>query len=275
MFGPDLLAGKVAVVTGAGTGIGAGIAAALAGAGAAVVLAPHRNVAGAERLADQFRSDGGRAVVHACDVREPAQVAALFEAALAAFGRVDILVNNAGVTETRPLLELTPEEWDRTLGINLRGAFLCTQRAAREMVRQGDGGRIVNLSSVHGFAGVPEHAHYEASKGGINLFTKGCAIELAPHGIQVNAIAPGIIEVERYHRPGYDRDALGSVVPAGRVGFPDDVGPLAVFLCSPGAAYITGQVIWVDGGLTSALNGLNAFGAAVRFDTAADSPTGE
>ena len=133
---------------------------------------------------------------------------------------------------------MTPEEWDKTLNINLQGMFFCTQRAAKEMVRQGDGGKIVNLGSVHGFAAVPNHAHYEASKGGINLFTKACAIELAPNNIQVNAIAPGAIEVERYHAfEGYNRDEWGTRIPAGRVGWPSDIGPLAAFLCSEGELY--------------------------------------
>ena len=253
----DALAGKVAVVTGGGTGIGSGIGQALAQAGAKVVLSPHQNVAGAERTATALRQAGASAIVQACDVREYAQVQALFDVTLREFGRVDILVNNAGITEPHPLLEMTPEEWDKTLDINLRGMFLCTQRAAREMIGQGSGGTIVNLSSVHGFAAVPNHAHYEASKGGINMFTKACAIELAPHDIQVNAIAPGAIEVERYFdMPGYVRDEWGQRIPAGRVGFPDDIGPLAAFLCTPGASYITGQIIWVDGGMISRLGGI-------------------
>ena len=247
------LTGKVAVVTGGATGIGGGICTALADGGAQVVVSPHRNVEGAQRLVDELQAKGASVLVKACDVREVDQVQALFDATLDAFGRVDFLINNAGITEPHPLLEMTPEEWDRTLNINLRGMFFCTQRAAREMVRQGEGGRIVNLSSVHGFSSAPEHAHYEASKGGINMFTKACAIELAPHNIQVNAIAPGAIEVERYFVEGYDRDRLGASIPAGRVGWPEDIGPLAAFLCSPGASYLTGQIIWVDGGLTSRL----------------------
>jgi len=253
----DALAGKVAVVTGGGTGIGNGIGQALAQAGAKVVLSPHKNVDGAERTAAALRQAGASVVVQACDVREHSQVQALFDRTLREFGRVDILVNNAGITEPRPLLDMTPDEWDRTLDINLRGMFLCTQRVAREMIGQGAGGTIVNLSSVHGFAAVPNHAHYEASKGGINMFTKACAIELAPHDIQVNAIAPGAIEVERYFdMPGYDRDEWGKRIPAGRVGLPDDIGPLAAFLCTSGASYITGQIIWVDGGMTSRLGGI-------------------
>lgn len=253
----DALAGKVAVVTGGGTGIGAGICEALARAGAKVVASPHKNIDGAERTAASLRRDGASVVVQACDVRDDEQVQALFDTTLREFGRVDILVNNAGITEPHPLLEMTTNEWDKTLDINLRGMFLCTQRAAREMIKQGSSGRIVNLSSVHGFGAVPGHAHYEASKGGINMFTKACAIELAQHNIQVNAIAPGAIEVPRYFdMPGYDRDEWGERIPAGRVGLPDDIGPLAAFLCSDGASYITGQIIWVDGGMISRLGGL-------------------
>jgi NAD(P)-dependent dehydrogenase (short-subunit alcohol dehydrogenase family) len=247
------LEGKVAVVTGGATGIGGGICTALADAGVRVVISPHQNVEGAQQLARELEGKGASALAKACDVRHFDQVQSLFDTTLDAFGRVDILVNNAGITEPHPLLQMTPDEWDKTLNINLRGMFFCTQRAAREMIRQGDGGRIINLSSVHGFSSAPEHAHYEASKGGINLFTKACAIELAPHNIQVNAIAPGAIEVPRYFVEGYDRERVGKTIPAGRVGWPDDIGPLAAFLCSSGASYITGQIIWVDGGLISRL----------------------
>jgi glucose 1-dehydrogenase/3-oxoacyl-[acyl-carrier protein] reductase len=253
----DALTGKVAVVTGGGTGIGAGICESLARAGAKVMVSPHKNVDGAERTAATLRNENASAIVQACDVRDYDQVQALFDTTLREFQRVDILVNNAGITEPHALLEMTPDEWDKTLDINLRGMYLCTQRAAKEMIKQGGNGRIVNLSSVHGFGAVPRHAHYEASKGGINMFTKACAIELAPHNIQVNAIAPGAIEVERYFdMPGYDREEWGQRIPAGRVGLPDDIGPLAAFLCSEGASYITGQIIWVDGGMISRLGGL-------------------
>ena len=253
MFRPDTLAGKVAVVTGGGTGIGAGISEALVDAGARVAVGYNSNAAGASALAERLRPQG-EVFVHACDVRDHDQVRAFFDATLAAFGQVDCLINNSGITEPRPLLEMTPEEWDKTLDINLRGAFFCTQLAVRAMIKRGQGGKIVNLGSVHGFESSPNHSHYEASKGGVNMFTKACAIELAPHDIQVNVIAPGAIEVERYGRiPDYDPEEWGRGIPAGRVGVPGDVGPLAVFLCSEGASYITGQIIWVDGGLTSKL----------------------
>ena len=254
MFTREALAGKVAVVTGAGAGIGAGICESLADAGATVVIAYATSGEKAEALAAQLRERGATTMTHRCDVREYDQVQALFDATIAAHERVDILVNNSGITDPIPLLEMTQDDWDRTLNINLRGMFFCTQRAAKEMIRQGSGGRIVNLSSVHSFAAVPNHAHYEASKGGINMFTKACAIELAPHGILVNAIAPGAIEVARYFdNPDYSRDTWGPRVPAGRVGIPSDIGPLAAILCTEGASYITGQIIWGDGGVTSRL----------------------
>lgn len=253
------LAGKVAVITGAGTGIGVGICEALAAEGAAIVASYHSNSAGADALAGRLHERGSDVLTRKCDVQSFDEVQGLFDAALSSFKRVDILINNSGITEPRSLLEMTPAEWDRTLNINLRGMFFCTQRAAKEMIRQGSGGRVVNLSSVHGFAAVPNHAHYEASKGGINMFTKACAIELAPHDIQVNAIAPGAIEVERYFAfPGYDREDWGRRIPAGRVGLPNDIGPLAAFLCGDGAHYITGQIIWVDGGMTSRLGAIRA-----------------
>lgn len=254
MFTSDTLAGKVAIVTGAGTGIGVGIVEALAAAGAAVVVSYNSSAEGAEALGARLGERGARVLVRQCDVRDYAQVEGLIAAAVETFGRLDIMVNNSGITEPHSLLEMTPDEWDKTLNINLRGAFFCTQQAARRMIAQGDGGRIINLSSVHGFAAAPLHAHYEASKGGINLFTKASAIELAEHNIQVNAIAPGAIEVPRFFGfEGYNRDEWGERIPAGRVGIPDDIGPLAVFLASPLASYITGQIIWVDGGMTSRL----------------------
>jgi NAD(P)-dependent dehydrogenase (short-subunit alcohol dehydrogenase family) len=251
---PDALAGKVAIVTGAGAGIGAGICESLVAAGAAVMIGYYRSGDGAGRLAGALRERGARVLTQVCDVREHAQVQALFDAALAQWGRVDILVNNSGLTERVPLLEMTPEQWDRVLNINLRGAFFCTQRAALEMVRQGQGGRIVNLSSVHAFAATPLYAHYEASKGGINALTRACAMELAPHRITVNAIAPGTVEVGRYQSiPNYSRETWGPRIPIGRIGLPDDIGPLTAFLCTEAAGFVTGQIIYVDGGQTSVL----------------------
>lgn len=245
------LAGKVACVTGAGTGIGVGIALGLAEAGADVAVSYFGSEEGARETVQQIEALGRRALLHRADVSQGEQARGLVDATVNSFGRIDIMVNNSGVTWPKPFLELDEETWDRTFAINLRGMYLCSQRAAQHMVRQGGGGRIINLSSVHGFSATRNHAHYEATKGGINMFTKALGIELAPHAITVNCIAPGAIEVERYYKtnPDYDRDAMGQRIPLGRVGFPKDVAPLAVFLASDDASYITGETILVDGGL--------------------------
>ena len=223
----------------------------MAEAGADVCVSYHGSAAGARETAAKIESMGRRVLLRQADVQQSADARGLVDATVENLGRVDIMVNNSGVTWPKPFLELDEETWDRTFGINLRGMFLCSQQAARHMVRQGGGGRIINLSSVHGFSATTRHAHYEATKGGINMFTKALAVELAPHNITVNAIAPGAIEVERYFRtnPYYDREAMGKRIPAGRVGSPSDVAPLAVFLCSDDASYITGETILVDGGL--------------------------
>ncbi|HEX2035993.1 MAG TPA: glucose 1-dehydrogenase [Chloroflexota bacterium] len=251
LFGDQTLAGKVACVTGAGTGIGVGIALALAEAGAAVAVSYFGSEQGARDTVRQIEAMGRPVLLRQADVSNSDQARRLVDATVETLGRIDIMVNNSGVTLSKPFLELDEETWDTTFGINLRGMYLCSQQAARHMVRQGSGGRIINLSSVHGFSATHNHAHYEATKGGINMFTKALAIELAPHQITVNAIAPGAIEVERYFRtmPDYDRRRMGQRIPLGRVGFPADVAPLAVFLASEAGSYITGESILVDGGL--------------------------
>ncbi|HEV2123819.1 MAG TPA: SDR family NAD(P)-dependent oxidoreductase, partial [Chloroflexota bacterium] len=233
------LSGKVACITGAGTGIGVGIALAMADAGADVAVSYFGSEEGARKTAEQIEAKGRRALLRQADVAIGNQARALVDETVETLGRIDIMVNNSGVTWPKPFLELDEETWDRTFGINLRGMYLCSQRAAQHMVKQGNGGRIINLSSVHGFSATRNHAHYEATKGGINMFTKALAIELAEHQITVNAIAPGAIEVERYYRtmPNYDRNTTGKKIPLGRVGVPEDVAPLAVFLASEDASY--------------------------------------
>lgn len=245
------LSGKVACVTGAGTGIGVGIALALAEAGADVAVSYFGSESGAKDTGQKIEQMGRKALLQKTDVADGPQARSLVDATVDTLGRIDVMVNNSGVTLPKPFLELDEETWDRTFGINLRGMYLCSQRAAQHMVRQGGGGRIINLSSVHGFSATRSHAHYEATKGGINMFTKALAIELAEHQITVNCIAPGAIEVERYYRtmPNYDPAVMGQRIPLGRVGYPKDVAPLAVFLASDDSSYITGETILVDGGL--------------------------
>ena len=244
--------GKVALVTGAGTGIGVGIAESLAEAGADVALAYHSSGAGAEALAERIREIGRRAVSIQVDLRSVSEVDQLIENTTVQLGPISILVNNSGITDPHPPLDLTEEEWDRTLDINLKGMFFTSQRVARQMIANGIKGSIVNLSSVHSARAYENHTHYAVTKAGINHLTHSLARHLAPHGIRVNAIAPGVIEVERYFRtmPHYNRDEWASRIPLKRVGFPSDIGPLAAFLSSDLASWITGQVIFVDGGST-------------------------
>ena len=174
-------------------------------------------------------------------------------------GGLDILVNNAGVADVSGgVLHQTEAKWDNTMATHLDATFLLSKLAAASMLTR-KRGKIINLASMYSYFGAGALPSYSAAKGAIVQLTKSMAIELAPHNIQVNAIAPGAIEVERYFGfPGYDRDEWGQRIPAGRVGWPSDIGPLAAFLCCEGAGYITGQIIWVDGGMTSRLGGIRA-----------------
>lgn len=176
------------------------------------------------------------------------------DGAVEALGGLDILVNNGGVTRTSRFVEMSEEQYDEVFNINMRGYFFCAQRAVPHL-DAGEHGAIVNISSVHGWAGAPLHTAYAATKGAINAFTRQLAIELAPRTIRVNCIAPGLIEVPRYFDdPDYSTESGAARVPIGRVGLPKDIGAAVAFLCSEGAGFITGQVIYVDGGSTARLN---------------------
>jgi NAD(P)-dependent dehydrogenase (short-subunit alcohol dehydrogenase family) len=247
------LSGKVTLVTGGATGIGAGVVRLFAEAGSAVFFSYTSNAAGAEALADELRKAGHRVGAARADLAKTEDAARLVAACEAALGPIDHLVNVAGITDPHAFLEVTPEIWDKTLNINLRGMYFVSQHAARSMVaRKAQGCSIVMMSSVHGKVSSHDHSHYEASKGGINMMTQALAIELGGHGIRVNCVAPGAIEVERYaHMERYDPERWGRAIPLGRVGLPADIAPLCLFLCSPGAAYISGETIYVDGGLTA------------------------
>jgi 3-oxoacyl-[acyl-carrier protein] reductase len=241
------LDGKVALVTGASRGIGRGIAQALAAAGATVV-AGARDEAKLAELVAEIAALGGKAVPLAIDVASRASVERAVAKLLGDHGRLDQLVNNAGITRDTLLLRMKQEQWDDVLATNLTGAFLTTQAALRPMLKQ-RWGRIVNIASVVGLAGNPGQANYAASKAGLIGFTKAVAREVASRGITVNAVAPGFIETDMTAAmTDKAREAVAAAIPMGRIGSAADVAQAVVFLASETAAYITGQVLAVDGG---------------------------
>jgi 3-oxoacyl-[acyl-carrier protein] reductase len=242
------LENQFAVVTGAGRGIGRAIALKFAAEGAAVVCVS-RSAENSEKVANEVRALGRQAWAHAVDVGEPGAVAAAAEKILTDCGRVDILVNNAGVTRDGLLLRLSEADWDTVLNTNLKGAFLVTKAFSRAMLKQRSG-RIINISSILGLVGNAGQCNYSASKAGLIGFTQSVAKELASRGITVNAIAPGFIETDmtaELKEPA--RGELLQAIPMRCFGQPEDIAQAALFLASPAARYITGQVLTVDGGM--------------------------
>ncbi len=243
------LQGKTAIVTGGGRGIGRAVCLELARGGADIVLCYTGGEATARQTAGACEALGVRAAAVRCDVSEPGQVARLAETALHEFGRIDILVNNAGITRDGLLMSMKEEDFDQVLATNLKGTFLCMKAVSRQMVKQRYG-RIVNLSSVVGLRGNGGQVNYAASKAGVVGMTKSAAKELAGRNITVNAIAPGFIDTEMTEVLSEDvKKAMGEQIPLKRFGRTEDVAEAAVFLASDRAAYITGQVINVDGGM--------------------------
>jgi 3-oxoacyl-[acyl-carrier protein] reductase len=240
--------GRVAVVTGGARGIGRAIATHLAQGGARVVVAG-RSEGPLEELRAEIQAQGGEAVAVRADVAVEADADALCARTIEAFGKAEILVNNAGVTRDGLLLRMSDADWDQVIDTNLKGAFHCTRAFARPMVRQ-KWGRIVNIASVIGLIGNAGQTNYAASKAGLLGLTKAVAKELASRHITVNAVAPGFIETAMTDALGEKvREGLMAQIPMGRLGKAEDVAQAVGFLCSEGAAYVTGQVLTVDGGM--------------------------
>lgn len=244
------LDGQVAVVTGAGTGIGTGIARHLAGAGATLVMSAYGSFEGAEALAKTLNDSGQKALAIKCDFRKAANARQVIEAAMDTYGGLDIVVNNAGYTLDKRFIDCSEKDWDDLLNINLKAMFITCAAAVPHMISK-KYGRIINISSVHSVQHAPGHVLYGATKGAINEFTRALAVELGPHGITANVIAPGAIYVPRYDRTGADKQSMVERIPVAALGDADDIGRAAVFLASPDAGYVSGDVLFIDGALTS------------------------
>jgi len=241
--------GKRVLVTGAGTGIGRGIALEFAKEGGDVVLHYAHSSDGARSAVGEITHSGGKAAALEADLADIGQCHELVVQARDFLGGIDVLVNNAGITMNKPFMDVTPEHYNKLYDVNIRGMFFVTQAGVRDMIEQGQGA-VINLTSVHAFSGMTEHTIYAGTKGAIVAFTRVLALELAPKGIQVNAIAPGWILVENHLKVlgDFDQEAASASIPAGFIGAPQDIGRLAIFLASPEGSFIRGQTLVIDGG---------------------------
>lgn len=254
------LKNQAALVTGSDSGIGKGVALALAAAGAKLVINYAHNHDAAEEVVSQIKATGGEAFAIQADVSHEEEVKTMFAQMFAHYGTIDILVNNAGVQKDSKFVDMTLDDWNKVIGINLTGQFLCSREAAKEFIRRGviedrssAAGKIICMSSVHEIIPWAGHVNYATSKGGISMFMKSIAQELAPHKIRVVGIGPGAIKTP-INKSAWDTpealDKLLTLIPYNRIGQPNDIGQLAAWLASDQADYITGTTIFMDGGMT-------------------------
>ena len=276
------LQGSKALVTGSDTGIGREIALEFARQGADVILHYCHHEGGARNAAEQIRAMGRKAEVFCADFDDLDQAISLGEEAIKAFGSINCLVNNAGITFNSPFLDIQPAQFDKLFNVNFRAQYFLTQRIVQSMIAHG-GGTICNISSIHGQQGAPEHSAYAATKGAIIAHTRSLAVELAHRGVRVNAIAPGWVTVENYHKaiPGFSEEQAQKdaykAVPVARFGTPLDVARLAAFICSENASFLVGQTISLDGGTTALMSLISDFRSVstARFGAEYLAGTGE
>jgi glucose 1-dehydrogenase len=253
------LDGKVAIVTGGNSGIGMAIVLALAEQGANVVIDYVANPDATEALEQRLLAMGDKSVGVDADVSKVDDLQKLVDAAVKAFGRLDIMVNNAGIETRTGVLDTTEQQYDRVLDINLKSAFFGTQIAARQMLQQGDGGRIINVTSVHEDWPMPGNTPYCVSKGGMRMLTRTAGIELAPHGILVAGVGPGAVDTPINASTAADpakMKTLDAAIPIGRMAQPEEIGSVVAFLAGKGAAYVTATTIFADGGIMHSSPGL-------------------
>jgi glucose 1-dehydrogenase len=247
------LENKVAIITGAATGIGAGIADVFVREGAAVAIDyVHGQDQAAQHCVETYRGKGGKAMAVEADITQPDQVQHLIDSVVAEFGSLDIFVNNAGIEKKVPFVDVPLDLWQRVIAVNLTGPFLCAQAAARQMIKQGKGGRIVNISSVHEDLPMPTNLPYCASKGGLRMLMRTACVELAPHKITMNNIGPGAVDTPMDADLKANKqlfETLLDEIPLHRMGRPEEIGELAAYLASDAAAYVTGSTFFIDGGM--------------------------
>jgi glucose 1-dehydrogenase len=253
------LEGKVAIVTGGNTGIGMAIVLALAAEGAAIVIDYVADPDATEALERRLRDVGDKVTALQADVSDVADLQRLVETAVSTFGRLDIMVNNAGIETRTSVLDTTEAQYEKVLDVNLKSAFFGTQLAARQMIAQGGGGRIINITSVHEDWPMPGNTPYCLSKGGMRMLTRTAGVELAPHGVLVVGVGPGAVETPINSGTMADPAALRKLddaIPMGRMAKPEEIGSVVAFLAGPGASYLTATTVFADGGIMQGSPGL-------------------